>query len=1074
MKGLKNKMSIKAFCKRGLAVMLACAMVAPGVVPVMQTQAAVISSGDEWITTANGLEVKITTQYGGEDANNGVMAGKDQEGVSGGMSTANIQDVVDGDINTGVIFRRSLSGYNDTLAVGDYIQVEFKEAIGFNGVAFLFEQGNGNDIFGDSTLTYTTDENVTDKSVWDELGNITSGKNMCYQAEASVKHVKAIRLTNNSEKGAWVRLREIVVDAETPVYAVGERYVPGSNDEGIVVEDGRYAIVGLHNMSYYKAINSNGTLTFTSVVDYLNSDINNLPKINKSYEWDIKKVEGGYYISAVDEDGYLKVVTGNSEAGGTVSKEPQVLKIALNNSYSDREGAVSIGIDGGYINARRNNGAGTWTSADGGSTWWLYKVTGYKVSELFVSDAISTVVAASTYTEESWANYEAAKAAVELVYTTEVEAQAKYDTLIEAVENLVKKVPVTDVTLEQNKVTIDEIGATVTLTAIVNPESAVNKNLVWTTDNADVATVVDGVVKAVGNGVAIITVKTEDGGFTATCEVVVEEIEETIALYVGENITKEISHGGEIEVVDSSVATAEVVTTETKNVVLYNRGESEVNKDISIENAAWKFTQVEGGWNIYNEATGLYFVNSRNVGFGSQTPDVITVDVVENQDGAMESVQIWRPEGQSKRYVIYYGGGTQFDAVSVANTSQNDANGTWVYNLKLLEYTGTGEFGGWSMATEVKNGSEYVIAHVTDAEVFVLYPQAAKSDSATKKAELLTTKEHSIKVNALTAGTTNVWVGNKIYKIEVAEFVVVATAGSLRRTNNDIQADGFPEKDPSRMVDGNRDNNWLSDPADSLVDSWVNFELPKAKIVDGLKLYYGAANYIHKAYEVLVSTDGQNWTKVCEGTFENTAGEKTIKFKPVEAKHVRLVPTDKYGQELAIWEAEILYSDVATEEWFIGGSLRMDYADDYDKTCLRFMYEFPSEFNGMTVDATTEDNDGGSWKWTYGKTESMGNTKGVADGRWQVKDNGMVESNIVFTNIGRSNYSTSLYTQLAVTYSDASGANTLTVYDTVVAERSVNDVAGAIENAYKDSVDEREVKQYNYALGILGKTASAQ
>ena len=44
-----------------------------------------------------------------------------------------------------------------------------------------------------------------------------------------------------------------------------------------------------------------------------------------------------------------------------------------------------------------------------------------------------------------------------------------------------------------------------------------------------------------------------------------------------------------------------------------------------------------------------------------------------------------------------------------------------------------------------------------------LYPQAAKSDSATKKAELLTTEEHSIKVNALTAGTTNVWVGNKIY-----------------------------------------------------------------------------------------------------------------------------------------------------------------------------------------------------------------------------------------------------------------------------------------------------------------------
>ena len=60
-----------------------------------------------------------------------------------------------------------------------------------------------------------------------------------------------------------------------------------------------------------------------------------------------------------------------------------------------------------------------------------------------------------------------------------------------------------------------------------------------------------------------------------------------------------------------------------------------------------------------------------------------------------------------------------------------------------------------------------------------------------------------------------------------------------------------------------------------------------------------------------------------------------------------------------------------------------------------------------------------------------------------------------------------LHTRLAVTYSDATGANTLTVYDSITAQRSVNDIANAIKVNYKDEVDENKVKQYNYKVQIL-------
>ena len=64
------------------------------------------------------------------------------------------------------------------------------------------------------------------------------------------------------------------------------------------------------------------------------------------------------------------------------------------------------------------------------------------------------------------------------------------------------------------------IGDTLTLEATVLPENALNKTILWTTDNAAVAVVNDlGEVSAVGTGYATITAATEDGGYTALCRI---------------------------------------------------------------------------------------------------------------------------------------------------------------------------------------------------------------------------------------------------------------------------------------------------------------------------------------------------------------------------------------------------------------------------------------------------------------------------------------------------------------------------------------------------------------------------
>lgn len=83
-------------------------------------------------------------------------------------------------------------------------------------------------------------------------------------------------------------------------------------------------------------------------------------------------------------------------------------------------------------------------------------------------------------------------------------------------------VAVESVVLDKTSVELTE-GDKVTLTATVKPDNASNKKVSWSSSDETIATVKDGVVSAISKGTAIITVKTDDGGKTASCDVIIKE-----------------------------------------------------------------------------------------------------------------------------------------------------------------------------------------------------------------------------------------------------------------------------------------------------------------------------------------------------------------------------------------------------------------------------------------------------------------------------------------------------------------------------------------------------------------------
>jgi uncharacterized protein (TIGR02145 family) len=83
---------------------------------------------------------------------------------------------------------------------------------------------------------------------------------------------------------------------------------------------------------------------------------------------------------------------------------------------------------------------------------------------------------------------------------------------------------VTHVTLNKNSLTLAVDGVE-TLIATVFPKNATNKTVRWESSDLDIATVADGKINAKEVGTTTISVTTQEGNFTATCEVTVTSTE---------------------------------------------------------------------------------------------------------------------------------------------------------------------------------------------------------------------------------------------------------------------------------------------------------------------------------------------------------------------------------------------------------------------------------------------------------------------------------------------------------------------------------------------------------------------
>ena len=170
---------------------------------------------------------------------------------------------------------------------------------------------------------------------------------------------------------------------------------------------------------------------------------------------------------------------------------------------------------------------------------------------------------------------------------------------------------VTGVTLDSNSATIGA-GETVTLTATVSPSTALDKSVSWSTSDANVATVANGVVTGVGAGTATITVTTTDGNKTATCEVTVR----TISLGFFYQVTDASSLTANDKVViaahvGDNIKVMENVSPDTKKMPAASVNSSAKWTDTFGNQTVKSFRHDAGStlWTVSGDSTGWTFSN---------------------------------------------------------------------------------------------------------------------------------------------------------------------------------------------------------------------------------------------------------------------------------------------------------------------------------------------------------------------------------------------------------------------------------------------------------------------------------
>lgn len=428
----------------------------------------------------------------------------------------------------------------------------------------------------------------------------------------------------------------------------------------------------------------------------------------------------------------------------------------------------------------------------------------------------------------------------------------------------------------------------------------------------------------------------------------------------------------------------------------------------------------------------------------------------------LSKVKMWRYFDDGRSYqntIIIASGDSTFDADdTIIHSTVSDEKYAYGFNVDLEHPENT--------YAETGNGKEFSVPIGTNARYIRVYMRGSiKTDGSTHKGNHLVEfevygSEATYSLPIIGNYSKDNWNDDTDSYNNVGENWWTVTATSqYDHYQSDCGAAHY-DSPAGALFDGVEGTHWAA--TSSANQSFV-VDMKAVKSIDGIRAlprYHGAGGAI-TGYEVYVSTDGNDYAKVCEGTWNiNGATESKawddVRFGACEARYVKLVVTSTNGNgnpTLAEFRVTSSYENgnpkkplraLVTD--FRGGGLRKSHATvdengniteetvyaDGNKTSIRFGYKMYETFNGYELTG---------WKWNWGTDQTNLNKEVIGSNKLPMENEaGVVTSNLVIQNVPVANYKTPIYTNLILTYTNKQTNEVLTI-DTGIQERTVYQVA---------------------------------
>lgn len=391
----------------------------------------------------------------------------------------------------------------------------------------------------------------TDNGKYDPMADILIAKPVTADASQSgkaisfqFKRIVAINIMTLKGLTAGETVSEVKIVSDKPIagkydYTKDEWY--NSTDTQITISANSVADENGQAVIYFVSTpveNAQLTITATTATGKTYSK-----ELNKEISFNEGGVKTfGVTMEVVPMYGYAKVTSapadwsgeyliadGNKVFNGLDAASDFVEGTISNNVLEYQDGMAKISIekmDGGYsLKILNGDKADNYISGKSGSNSIVYGSTAVANELTIDGNGLVTILSNSTsfrYNAQSGNDRFRYYKTTTTGDTYHVPALYRYQEIVPPEEVHVESVSI-DATLDLS------VGETKMLVPTIAPENATNKSVTWSSNNQSVATVdQNGLVSALATGTATITVTTQDGGKSATCNVTVSDIDYSV------------------------------------------------------------------------------------------------------------------------------------------------------------------------------------------------------------------------------------------------------------------------------------------------------------------------------------------------------------------------------------------------------------------------------------------------------------------------------------------------------------------------------------------------------------------